>query len=141
MKKVLSILTMFVVIASMTALTSCSKEKNIIGKWAFSSVSLDYDGPNASEWNAIVAELEAEENEDMKGQTWEFTETKLTVAQDGYTMTVDYVIDGDELVISLAGEELSRYDIDKLTSRKMVLSMSETDGDETFTETWEFTRA
>jgi len=141
MKKVLSILTMFVVIASMTALTSCSKEKNIIGKWAFSSCSFDYDGPNASEYEAYIEEWEAEENEDMQGQTWEFTETELTIAQDGYTMTVDYVIDGDELVISLGGEELTRYDIDKLTGRKMVLSISETDGDETFTETIEFTRA
>lgn len=129
MKKVFRILTLFVAIASMTAITSCSKDKAslIVGKWQYEkgTISLSIDDPEMQEYfNQFLAEEENELNEAMKDAIIEFKadNTYISYFKDEPTGEPgQYSIDGDKLTMD--GEVIN---IKSLTRSKLIWEVVET---------------
>jgi hypothetical protein len=128
MKKVFRILTLFVAIASMAAITSCSKDKAslIVGKWQYEKATIDLsiDDPEMQEYfDQIVAEEENAMNEAMKDEVIEFKadNTYMTYYKDEPEEPGQYSIDGDKLIM-----DDETFTIKSLTKSKLVLEIVET---------------
>lgn len=124
MKKLLRVFAMFVAVASMTAFTSCSKDKKdlIIGTWQFekASVSINVDDP---EIQAFLDEFFSEEvvNEEMKGMKIEFKADNTCVSYDADgEATSTWTLDGDKLTID--GDSMT---VKSLTKSTLILESNE----------------
>ena len=110
MKKLLYSLSVVLLIAGMTTMTSCKKpEKQIIGKWKVISASGDVDA------------------DDVKGSVWTFKENKTFMGNfDGDDVSCDYSCSGTSL--SFSGGDLSKWKwsvdltIDDINKKTMSLS-------------------
>ena len=112
MKKLLYSLSVVLLIAGMTAMTSCKKpEKLIIGKWKVTSAKSD-----------------AINSDEVKGATWTFKENGTFVGElDGYGASdCDYSCSKNSL--SFSGGDLKKYgmsvelEIDEINNKTMSLS-------------------
>ena len=126
MKKLLRVFALFVTVAAMASLTSCSKDKKdmIIGTWQFekASVSINVDDP---EIQAFFDEFFSEEevNEEMKGMKVEFKadNTFVTYDADGeMEETSTWTLDGDQLTID--GDSMT---VKSLTKSTLILESNE----------------
>jgi len=143
MKKAFKILTLFVAIASMACVTSCTKDKEdlIVGKWKFykADVSITLDDP---EMQAIMDQylaVEVEElNAEMQNDQLEFRgdHTCVNIDEDGESEPGTWSINGDQLTVD--GELIT---IKSLTKKSLVLEMVEAyeDEEDEMTGTWVFT--
>lgn len=134
MKKALKVLAMFLVVASMAALSSCSKKDSIVGKWQYVSATIETtsDIPEAQE---AIQTYEAMMDLVFADMVWEFKEDGTLVVTGTYVddeiddERVTYTVNGDKLTISGGEFESETIDIETLTSKKLVLSMTEEDED------------
>lgn len=118
----LFIMVAFLAAATTMMLTSCSKEKQIEGKWKITHASGDFS--------------------DDKGETWTFkSNSSGSFIFYGYDVDGDWSISGDELTIDakINGYKLvGEFTIDKLSSSKMSLSGSWKVDGEKMNVTYEF---
>ena len=134
MKKALKVLAMFLVVASMAALSSCSKKDSIVGKWQYVSATIETtsDIPEVQE---AIPTYEAMMDLVFADMVWEFKEDGTLVVTGTYVddeiddERVTYTVNGDKLTISGGEFESETIDIETLTSKKLVLSMTEEDED------------
>lgn len=134
MKKALKVLAMFLVVASMAALSSCSKKDSIVGKWQYVSATIETtsDIPEVQE---AIQTYEAMMDLVFADMVWEFKEDGTLVVTGTYVddeiddERVTYTVNGDKLTISGGEFESETIDIETLTSKKLVLSMTEEDED------------
>lgn len=137
MKKAFKVLAMFVMVASMAVLSSCSKEDNIVGKWQFESMTMSGENIDPETQQLFDAEV-ALMNVFLKDMVWEFKSDNTLVASgldedfDMFTGTATYSIDGKKLSIVDAEfpDEPEVYDIVTLNGSKLVLSTSIEEEDE-----------
>lgn len=143
MKKAFKILTLFVAIASMACVTSCTKDKEdlIVGKWVFdnATVSVTLDDPEMQAIFDQYLAVEMEElNADMQGDQLEFRgdHTCISIDEDGESEPDTWSINGDQLTV--AGEVMT---IKSLTKKSLVLEMVEDidDEEDEMSGTWVFT--
>lgn len=131
MKKAFKVLAMFLVVASMAALSSCSKKDSIVGKWQFASASIETTNP---EFQQLVSQSQTLMNAMFADMVWEFKEDGTLVVTG--TMVdleederVTYSVNGNVLTIHGGDFEEESINIDELTSKKLVLSFEEEDED------------
>ena len=137
MKKAFKVLAMFVMVASMAVLSSCSKEDNIVGKWQFESITMSVENVDPEIQQMFDAEV-ALMNIFLKDMVWEFKSDNTLVASgldedmDMFAGTATYSIDGKKLSIVDAEfpDEPEVYDIVTLNGSKLVLSTSFEEEDE-----------
>lgn len=143
MKKAFKILTLFVAIASMACVTSCTKDKEdlIVGKWVFdnATVSVTLDDPEMQAIFDQYLAVEMEElNADMQGDQLEFRgdHTCISIDEGGESEPDTWSINGDQLTV--AGEVMT---IKSLTKKSLVLEMVEDidDEEDEMSGTWVFT--
>lgn len=108
MKKAFGILTLFVVLASMTALTSCSKDNsgNIVGTWKCTSVVITYDDGEVYDATGWIY------NDDM-----EFKSDGTVYVENEYEC--DYTVSGSKLVLYAGTDDEEEYTIKKLNNSTM----------------------
>lgn len=151
MKKVLRVFALFITIATMASLTSCTKDNSvkIIGKWTFENVSgiITVSDPTYQAWLDAMMEEEIEEmQEEMRGMTMEFKSDNTVVmtsidheTNQSHTETSQYSVEGDQITID--GDAMT---IKTLTGSSLILEVSDSFTEEgvTFTvvETVEFKR-
>lgn len=146
MKKAFKVLAMFLMVASMAALSSCSKKDSIVGKWQYAGASIETtsEAPEVQEYIDQIVALYDIAFADM---VWEFKEdgtlliTGGIIEWDEEDEKVTYTVDGDKLIINGGDYEGEDIIIETLTSKKLVLSMTEDDEDfGAITELIEFSR-
>ena len=156
MKKVFRLLTLFVVVGSMVALTSCGKDKQaqIVGKWQFvkASVSVSLSDPELQEYiNQFISYQEAELNNDLETAMFEFKSDNTFVAYyDGEAeSTGNWSLENNKLILSSIeeGESISEeFNIPTLNSSTLIMEAVESYDDEdevitgTISTTLEFKR-
>lgn len=131
MKKAFKVLAMFVMVASMAVLSSCSKEDNIVGKWQFQTMTLSTDNSDPEIQQMFDAEV-AFINIFLKDMVWEFKSDNTLVASgldedlEMFSESATYSIDGSKLTIIDAEfpDEPEVYDIVTLNGSKLVLSQN-----------------
>lgn len=133
MKKAFGILTLFVVLASMASLTSCTKdnEAGIVGTWKCTSVVITYDDGEVYDATGFIF------NDDV-----EFKADGTFYMEDEYEG--DYTVSGSTLVLYAGTEYEEVYTIKKLTGSALELEAREIDEeDPEFSCTYylKFTRA
>ena len=141
MKKAFGIITMFVAIASMAFITSCTKDKEdlIVGKWKFekANMTVTADDPEIQALidQYLVFEIQ-ELNEEMKSTQVEFKADGTYVATDeeGSNDSGTWEIKGD--FITFDGET---WTINTLTKSTLILESSEIYDDEDIAGTWTMT--
>lgn len=111
MKKVLRVLSLFVMVGALASLTSCKKDNadTIIGKWAFDKItmSVETDDPEIEAlMNEYIDYYIAETNDEMQGMTYEFKEDGTCTIyypafddEEEYEYTTTYSVDGDKLTM------------------------------------------
>ena len=137
MKKAFKVLAMFVMVASMAVLSSCSKEDNIVGKWQFESMTMSGENIDPETQQLFDAEV-ALMNVFLKDMVWEFKSDNTLVASgldedmDMFAGNATYSIEGSTLTIFDAEypDEPEVYDIVTLNGSKLVLSTSIEEEDE-----------
>ncbi|MBR6878455.1 MAG: lipocalin family protein [Bacteroidales bacterium] len=133
MKKAFSILTLFVVIASMASLTSCTKdnESGIVGTWKCTSAVITYDDGEVFDATGFIF------NDDV-----EFKADGTFYMEDEYEG--DYTVSGSTLVLYAGTADEEVYTIKKLTGSALELEareIDEEDPDFSCTYYLKFTRA
>lgn len=134
MKKAFKVLAMFLVVASMAALSSCSKKDSIVGKWQYASASIEIasDIPEVQEY---ISQYQTLMNVLFADMVWEFKEdgslvvTGSMVEEEELDERVTYSVNGNVLTIHGGEFEEESINIDELTSKKLVLSFEEEDED------------
>ena len=116
MKKAFSILTLFVVIASMASLTSCSKdnESGIIGTWKCTSAVITYDDGEVFDATGWIF------NDDV-----EFKADGTFYLEGEYEG--DYTVSGSELILYAGSYDEEVYTIKKMTGSAMEWEAREID--------------
>ena len=107
MKKVFRLLTLFVVVGSMAALTSCGKDKQsqIVGKWQFenASISVSLSDPQIEELvNNYITYQEELLNDELKSGTIEFkSDNTFTSYYEGEVeSTGTYTVENNKLIMT-----------------------------------------
>ena len=141
MKKVFKLLSLFVMVASMAFVTSCTKENSIVGKWQFSNatIGLSNVAPEILE-QVDLDMLNTMANSMYKDMVWEFKSDNTVsasaffngqhLAEDGIT----YEVKNNKLIFTdpteEEGEQVFELDIVTLDAKNLVVSYSE-ENDET----------
>ena len=137
MKKVFKVLAMFVMVASMAMLSSCSKEENIVGKWQFQAITMTVENGDPEIQQMFDAEI-ALMNNFLKDMVWEF-KSDNTLESSGLDEDMDkiagnatYSIEGSTLTIFDAEypDEPETYEIVTLNGSKLLLRTSFEEEDE-----------
>ena len=137
MKKAFKVLAMFVMVASMAVLSSCSKEENIVGKWQFQAVTMTIENGDPEIQQMFDAEV-ALMNNFLKDMVWEFKSDNTLEASgldedmDMFAGNATYSIDGSTLTIFDAEypDEPEVYEIVTLNGSKLLLRTSFEEEDE-----------
>lgn len=137
MKKAFKVLAMFVMVASMAVLSSCSKEENIVGKWQFQAVTMTIENGDPEIQQMFDAEV-ALMNIFLKDMVWEFKSDNTLEASgldedmDMFAGNATYSIDGSTLTIFDAEypDEPEVYEIVTLNGSKLLLRTSFEEEDE-----------
>ena len=137
MKKTFKVLAMFVMVASMAVLSSCSKEENIVGKWQFQAVTMTIENGDPEIQQMFDAEV-ALMNNFLKDMVWEFKSDNTLEASgldedmDMFAGNATYSIDGSTLTIFDAEypDEPEVYEIVTLNGSKLLLRTSFEEEDE-----------
>ena len=108
MKKAFGILTLFVILASMASLTSCTKDNSdsIVGTWKCTSVVINYDDGEVFDATGMIF------NDDL-----EFKSDGTFYVEDEYEG--DYTVSGSKLVLYAGTDYEEVYTIKKLSSSTM----------------------
>ena len=128
---------MFVMVASMAVLSSCSKEENIVGKWQFQAVTMTIENGDPEIQQMFDAEV-ALMNNFLKDMVWEFKSDNTLEASgldedmDMFAGNATYSIDGSTLTIFDAEypDEPEVYEIVTLNGSKLLLRTSFEEEDE-----------
>ena len=128
---------MFVMVASMAVLSSCSKEENIVGKWQFQAVTMTIENGDPEIQQMFDAEV-ALMNIFLKDMVWEFKSDNTLEASgldedmDMFAGNATYSIDGSTLTIFDAEypDEPEVYEIVTLNGSKLLLRTSFEEEDE-----------
>ncbi|MBR6878454.1 MAG: lipocalin family protein [Bacteroidales bacterium] len=137
MKKVFKVLAMFVMVASMAMLSSCSKEENIVGKWQFQAITMTVENGDPEIQQMFDAEI-ALMNNFLKDMVWEFKSDNtlessgLDEDMDMFAGNATYSIEGSTLTIFDAEypDEPETYEIVTLNGSKLLLRTSFEEEDE-----------
>ncbi|MBR3709820.1 MAG: lipocalin family protein [Bacteroidales bacterium] len=130
MKKAMKIMAMVLFAIGMTALTSCSKDKDklIIGKWEISSISISGGSYNMDLTMEEFYELLGADAEDAEPIVLEFRndgKVYMVDMDDDVEEGLPYSIDGDKLTVQVTDEEGNEeYEtmiIKELTEKAMTL--------------------
>lgn len=154
MKKALKVLSLFVMVASMALISSCSKEKSIVGKWKFSSATVEISNvdPEIQEYlSDYLTAIQNGVNADFKDMVWEFKSDNTMTASGEMIGTdsekITYSLNNNKLTLTNpeADEDEKEivFDVITLDDKNLVVSYSEEITDEKgmiVKETLSFTR-
>lgn len=141
MKTVFRVLALFVMVASMSLMTSCSKEKTIVGKWKCDNAMVTIPGmEDIPEVQEILEYFQEEMAEEYKGMVWEFrSDNTLVLSGEGVDesdfedVELRYTVNDNKLTITAHSEDedveddVTVFNIQTLTNEKLELDMSETE--------------
>lgn len=141
MKRVFKLLSMFVMVASMAFVTSCSKENSIVGKWKFSNATVELSNVAPEVLELIDLDMyNTMANNMYKDMVWEFKSdhtVSATIFFDGQQEAEDgitYEVKNNKLIFTdpteEEGEQVLEMDLVTLDAKNLVVSFSEED-DET----------
>ena len=141
MKRVFKLLSMFVMVASMAFVTSCSKENSIVFKWKFSNATVELSNVAPEVLELIDLDMyNTMANNMYKDMVWEFKSdhtVSATIFFDGQQEAEDgitYEVKNNKLIFTdpteEEGEQVLEMDLVTLDAKNLVVSFSEED-DET----------